>query len=100
MSEVNSYNGWSNYETWCVHLWLTNDESTYNMCREWAQEAKEEAKDHPYKREAKGILADMLNGYVEDNSPLANIATMYTDLLNAAISEVDWIKIAKAFLEE
>lgn len=24
-----SYNGWSNYDTWLVALWLNNDESNY-----------------------------------------------------------------------
>jgi hypothetical protein len=23
-----SYNGWKNYETWLVHLWITSDEKT------------------------------------------------------------------------
>ena len=22
------YNGWANYETWCVNLWLTNEPTT------------------------------------------------------------------------
>mgnify|MGYP003626025697 FL=1 len=25
------FNGWSNEETWAVNLWITNNESTYNM---------------------------------------------------------------------
>jgi hypothetical protein len=30
MTEGEGYNGWSNYETWCVHLWATSDnEKTY-----------------------------------------------------------------------
>ena len=28
-----SYNGWTNYETWNVALWLQNDEVMYNMAR-------------------------------------------------------------------
>lgn len=29
-----SYNGWKNYETWNVALWIQNDESLYELARE------------------------------------------------------------------
>jgi hypothetical protein len=29
-----SYNGWKNYETWNVALWIQNDEVLYNLARE------------------------------------------------------------------
>ena len=28
------YNGWSNYETWNVALWMQNDEGLYNLAAE------------------------------------------------------------------
>ena len=28
-----SYNGWTNYETWNVALWLDNDYESYNIAR-------------------------------------------------------------------
>ena len=42
-ADEKGYNGWTNYETWCVNLWLDNDEGTQNMVREWARECYEDA---------------------------------------------------------
>ena len=31
--EDTTYNGWTNYETWNVALWLGNDEGMYSLAR-------------------------------------------------------------------
>ncbi len=29
---MSTYNGWGNYETWCVNLWFTSVEELYQLC--------------------------------------------------------------------
>jgi hypothetical protein len=83
------FNGWTNYETWCVHLWLTNDEASYNPSREIARESEDA-----------GEAAQALKEFVEDANPYGDEANLYTDLLNAALSPVNWYEIAEALRED
>ena len=92
--EKKRYNGWANYETWCVHLWLTNEEGSYRYWREEAgrhwREGGEDANEN---------LAEQLKSELEEASPLEE-ASLFSDLLNASLGEVDWFEVATAFLED
>lgn len=101
-----SYNGWKNYETWNVSLWLDNDEGTYNEVREIMREVKashEDDDDDIRTRGARGDLADRLKDYVNDLPEVSSVtetASMASDLLSAALSEVDWYEMAEHYLTE
>jgi len=85
---VKTYNGWTNYETWNVALWLDNDEGTYNYVREMAGESANEYD-----------LAVQLQAFVEEMAPELD-ASMFADLLGAALSNVEWSEIARNILSE
>ena len=41
------YNGWTNYETWNVALWIDNERGTQNDRRERARPRGRARRDHP-----------------------------------------------------
>ena len=89
MKKEKGYNGWSTYETWLVALWLGNEPGTYELQREWVEQAKDACQ-----------LAGMIKDFVEEENPLGDKASMYLDLLNGALSEVNWHEIAESIKED
>lgn len=98
------YNGWTNYETWNVALWLDNEEGSYSYWTEQAQDRWNDAglmTHHCWTREeaATYTLADQLKDELTEANPLQE-ASLYCDLLNAALSEVNWSEIARHYIDE
>lgn len=106
-AKESTYNGHTNYETWCVALWLGNDEGTYRTVRAMAAEAREASRKD--RRVLQGyweaehapvyLLADALKELVNDAAPDLG-PSVFGDLLSAALSEVDWQDVAEGFLED
>jgi len=103
-----NYNGWTNYETWAVNLWINNDQGSQTSWLEQARAHYENAADCESVREglwsrrsaARSRLAEQIKEEFEDGSPLTEEATVYSDLLTAALGEVDWHEIADHLLAD
>ena len=111
------YNGWTNYETWAVGLWLTNDQGTDSYWRDRAAEARKPENWDEHSREwvrkgtftadevTRRVLADWLKEELEneyqDILERARVsASLWSDLGGAALQMVNWGEVADGFLQE
>jgi hypothetical protein len=92
---MSDHNGWTNYETWNVALHIDNEQVSQAYWREQARTAYLDAADTDTftKREnAAFVLLEILKEQFNDNAP--ELSGTYADMLNAALSEVNWYEIA------
>jgi len=100
-----TYNGWRNYPTWCVNLWLGNDEGSYNEARKLVSapidllgaESSYSLVDPPRRRRL--VAADRLKRWVRDIAE-PDEASLCSDLVGYALDEVDWLELAEPWLED
>ena len=91
-----TYNGWENYATWCVNLWLNNERSLYDYVIELRDNITEEEKEYP-----EYMLADAIKEFItEDLAETIPTCGMFADLLGYAIDKVNFYEIAEAFMCE
>jgi hypothetical protein len=80
MPEDTTYNGWTNYETSCVNLWIDNDQGSQEYWRDQAKEHWENPikllADFSRSERARAGLAAQLKDEIEDDNPLADDASM------------------------
>lgn len=74
----NTYNGWTNYETWLTNLWLSELFDDYKIT-----DIDE--------------LANCIEQYVDENNPLKDTNGLYSDLITAA--QINYREIAEHILE-
>lgn len=82
IKELEEYNGWTNFETWCVAKWLVQYES-YAMIADWCKK----------KRLSQSELTEKIKHFVTSANPLRTEAGLYRCLIDSAIGRVNWIEI-------
>lgn len=84
---MTDYNGWTNYETWLVKLWIDNDEATQGYYLELANG----------QQDSYAVAMGLREGF-EDVMP--KLEGFWADMMNAAMSEVNWGEIAESLIED
>ena len=91
-----TYNGYANYQTWVVSLWLDNDEGSYDYYSDLAHELLDDNDNDRDKTLYQ--LANRIKDDLEENNPLDG-ASVYTDLLTDALGMVEWQEVADSFVD-
>ena len=97
MADNQTYNGWTNYPTWCVSLWIDNDEGTYGYSRELVAQVIEDSNDKA--ENCIYEIAQALESWAEDEL-LPEIEGFSNDLLSWAFGMVNWREIAENYASE
>jgi hypothetical protein len=93
MADEKGYHGWTNYATYCIYLWLTNEDESYKYWTRRAQELLDDEQEHPAEH-----LRDALQDQISAKMP--KLEGMWSDLLIHTLGEVNWQEIAEALLED
>lgn len=103
-----NYNGWTNYETWNIKLWMDNSQGDQEYWRDRALNwlaislpsqyfTKQEQATLDLAKEIKENHEDFIKEHIEQG---ALKSSFMIDLLNSAMSEVNWYEIAKSLIED
>lgn len=103
----------TNYETWNLKLWLDNEEPWYNEMTDQARRYVEDSEDQDgeiAKDFAISAMREYLQEWVTENTPDLHWpedmgggkieASMFHDILNAGLSEINYHEIAEAYIGE
>lgn len=92
---MNTYNGWTNYQTWATNLWLSNCEHTEAELSGMAEQLIEQ-EEPDYLEELSSHIKYLVT---ERDYPENLICGLHSDLLNEAIREINYFEIAKAYID-
>jgi hypothetical protein len=102
------YNGWRNYETWAVSMWLDGNYTGEATALEALDVVRAASDDYDASNVDKGIWTEdqarvyaveaALKSYFVESLPDLG-ASIEQDLLNAATSEINWRELAESRLD-
>jgi hypothetical protein len=99
-----TYNGWANYETWAVGMYLDGNydgPGTYYLTIDTVRDALHNGGTALQVADAlKEMVEEYTNPHtIDDDHPDPALHPLVADLFGAALSSVDWHELADAWIE-
>lgn len=86
-----AYQGWANYPTWAMALWIDNDQGLQEMTFEQAVSSEDVY-----------VFADTLKEFWEDRAEERGLLQAYgpfADIFGWALEQVDWDELARYYFD-
>lgn len=96
MPDRETVEGWSNYPTWAVNLWLANDRELSEETRARVRTVTTTAARSHWDDVHRGDVARMLKAWMEDRTP--TVRAPFDSLLSYGLAEVDWYELAEEWI--
>ncbi len=90
-----TYNGWTNYETWCLNIWIDNDQYLAERKAELVREVTLHYDDKQVYE-----LSLLLESMVEELKDNALEVGLLSDLLGGAIGKINFYELAEHYIED
>jgi hypothetical protein len=107
---MEKYNGWVNYPTWNINLWLGNDEGLYGRAMELTREAVANNTETVYAGEdddegtevldRDGAVQDLATSLEEFCDEIRPESGFVADIYGWAVKHVDWREIAEHHVDD
>jgi hypothetical protein len=101
---MQTYNGYANYETWLVAVWIDNDQGNIDYWLDVARHHYDIAEDRKYftkKEEAIISFSEDMKEWYGDHVPDSDdIGGLWTDMIHAALGSVDWHELAAKYMDQ
>jgi len=98
---MSGYNGWTNYETWCVNLWIDNDPMQqgywWGECEELLTSPCGEPDHDDHLQDVTRELTNRMKSQFVEEMP--EVQGMWADLLTTALARCNWREIAEHFVD-
>ena len=86
-----TYNGWKNYPTWNIRLWIDNDQY---MLEHIARMAESEPENYDLSKDLEAFFDDLIS------ETRAAQTGFQEDFFRYAYGQVDWYELAQSFHDE